>query len=239
MIRIKLFISSLIIAGLSITSFKQSYAQETNFKISSDSSTIDLTNKIMTYKGNTIFTSDEISITGDELSVFKKEDDSRNLKVLGSPVKLLQNSASLSQIIELYAENIEYNLSKKDIWAKNKITLNQKTIDALIPKNNRFFKVLADELSFSSDSQGVIKMKGSPLQVSISQNQQSPLTATANELLYDQKTQAFELIGNVFLSTERDTIRAEKILYDGKIIQIPESQNQPVQMTQTIKDSND
>ena len=60
-------------------------------------------------------------------------------------------------------------------------------------------------------------------------------------MTYNQKTEQFELTGNVILSTGRETIKAAKILYNGKtrFLQIPKVEGQQVEMTQTRKEADE
>ena len=215
---------------------------ETTFKISSDSTIQDFANQIIIYKGNALFTTDAISVNGDQIKAFKSKDEIKKIRITGSLAKLSQYQSALNQLTQLSAQTINYQLDNQIITAEKNITLIQKTTESkndseLEDKNESYFKAQGQKLNLMPAPQNILTMSGSPLKIVINQPNQTPFNIKANKMTYNQLSQQFELSGNVILSTGRETIKAARILYNGKtqILQLPESQGQRVEMIQAKK----
>ena len=142
---------------------------------------------------------------------------------------MIQHQSSLDKKLELGASNISYQLLNKIVNATGKVTLTQKTNETI------FFKINGQNLTLQTKPYNQLNMSGAPLILIINSQDQAPMKATAEKISYDQNTQIFEISGNVNLATERENISANKIIYNHqtRVLQIPKSLDQQVEMTQT------
>ncbi|TQV89788.1 LptA/OstA family protein [Aliikangiella coralliicola] len=205
-------------------------SRESDWGITSESSVFDLANRVLRYTGNAKFTSENVRVAGNQIETnSKNRGETESIKISGHPAHFTFNDPS-NKKIDFTAENINYVLKTESINARGNIELN------LRENANNQVKISSQKLSFASLPSGLLTAYGNPLEVTISQPE-STLKATASELVYNQKTQQFELTGKVKLTTERETIKAHKIHYNGetRVMQIPKSPNQQVEMTQNKK----
>ena len=221
-------------------------AEKTAFKISSDSSKHDFANQIIIYKGNAIFTTDSTSVSGEEIRAYNSAQELKNIRVTGQVAKLSQYQQNLKQLTQLSANTINYQLENNLIKASNNITITQRTASNTNWKTSKndnssenHFTAQGQTLELQSSPLNILTMSGNPLQLTISQPNQATLTIEANEMTYNQLSQQFELVGDVTVSTGRDNIKTAKVFYNGKtrVLQLPETQGQRVEMTQTKKGS--
>jgi len=240
------FFKSSLILGLALPlvfCFPRVFAAEkAAFKISSDSHIQDFANQIIIYKGNAIFTMASTSVNGDEIKAYKTAQEIKKVRVTGTSAELSQYQENLKQLTQLSADTINYQLDNKTITAHSNITIIQTTTDnpeiaALENKSENYFKAQVQNLSLLPTPQNLLTMSGKPLQITINQPNQAPMIIEANKMTYDQKEQLFELLGDVILSTGRETIKTAKVLYNGKtkVLQLPETPGERVEMTQAKK----
>ncbi len=209
------------------------YSQQSDWKITSDSSALDIANQVYKWKGNAVFTDQELFISGDEIKEHKSaQGETRLIHITGNPVKLVLNQKSQAREIKLSANMIEYQLDNKHITADRNVLLVHKNTE------DDYFEVKGDYLSLPFSPEELMEIKGSQMEVKINQPEQRPLQANANELNYTQKSFQFEIIGDVHLTTGRDNIKAQKILYNSqtRVIQIPKNEEQQAEMTQRVND---
>ena len=236
--KIYLLILLLIAPAISANEKKQLW------KITSNSSVYNLTKKTIIYSGNALFETNNLSIHGDEIRAKKITEETREIQISGSFAKLVQYNQSLKGLLELNASEIHYQLDERVISAKKNILFIQKKInESQLKKDdeNIFFKVVGEQLNLSMEPYNLVKIKGSPLELEINQPNQATIIAQANEMSYNQQSSQFEISGNVILFTGRENITASKVLYNSetRTIQIPESQDQKVEMTQTEEKINE
>jgi len=222
-------------------------SQQKEWQIKSESAYSE--NHTFIYSGNAIFTIGDLLIRGDEIKVYKSaQGKTRLIQISGNPATLLRHKKSSAQAseeqspamqtavvqtIELSAKVIKYQLDNRHITANEQVTLIQKNS----PDN--LFKVAGEQLSLPGNSHDLLEISGKPIEITISQPRQLPLKALADKMNYNQQTLQFEIVGNVQLSTGRDKIKAQKILYNSRTraLQIPKSPNHQVEMTQIIKEN--
>lgn len=210
-------------------------ASETSLKIRGDSSYWDIPNNQMKYIGNAVFSNPNLTIKGDEIIAQKQSNGTdESIEVKGKPAEFNERPSLTQQRTQLSAGNIRYLVNKKIITARNNVQLNQ--IDA----NSDSIDITGNQLQINQAKSYRLSVSGSPLTVKITQAGQAPISAQASNLSYNRGTEQFELEGQVTLTSLRETMKAEKVLYNMKtgILQVPKSPNKQVEIIQS-KNNND
>lgn len=204
------------------------------FKINGDSSSWDIAKSLMTYSGNANFAYNNLLMSGEKITLqrkAKKNKKNQVIKVNGHPAKLTQLATPKSDSTKLTSKNIVYQFGSQEILAESDVHLMvtnnlQETLD-----------IKSNFLSLNQENELKVLAKGSPLKLTVKQNQQAPINAQAEELSFDKKTGIFILNGSVVLTSETETMKAEKMIYDmhSKKFEMPKSPNKQVEIIQTKK----
>jgi|GEM_PF-4662762 len=208
------------------------YAQQSAYKISGDSSYWDIPNNQMKYTGNAVFTSDRLTISGNQVIAQESaKGKSETIRVSGRPAQFNEKASSNSQSINLTAFEIYYDVASKTIIASEQVHLRQST------NRQETIEIFGDQLNLDQADDYQLAVLGSPLQITIKQDNEEPIKATASQLKFNNKSEQFELLGSVILTNPRGTMTAEKILYDMKtgILQVPKTPNRQVEIIQNKK----
>ena len=207
-------------------------AESTKLSIKGDRSKLDFAGQIYRYWGNASLSQADLSIQADDIVARRNADgQAQQINFSGTPVKMEQPASGKTGSLLLTARTLEYRVASDEINATTDVTLIQKQ------SKLQYFELTAAQAQILRSNSMNLQAKGNPLKLVISQAGREPINAQAEQLLFDEATQQFELTGGVLLSTERENIKAHKILYNAntQILQIPENKEQQSEMTQTIK----
>ena len=207
-------------------------AEETAFTIKGDSSSWDIPNNQMRYFGNARFSYQNLLIEGNELIARKSVDGNNSIiEVSGEPARFNETQQATDQYTNLNATTIFYFVDAKKITANGNVHLMQKN------ERQETVDIKGDSLSISQAESYRLSVTGSPLKLSIVRVGQQPIQAQASELHFDKQKETFEMIGSVVLTSLRETMRAEKVLFNMKtgILEVPKSPNSQVEIIQSQK----
>ncbi len=236
--------------------FNAALAEQQEYRIKSESSQIDLAKQTVIYLGNASFFGDNLLIEGDKIEAFTVDDKLSTIRVTGNPAKLKQSNITSNtpnnlladssaqteiQSLELIANTIIYETASNHLIAQDNVKLEINALDkSSDTPSDAFFKAQGNQLNLSTLSYAQIKLTGTPMSLSIDQENIS-LEATAQAMQYSMQTELLELSKDVNLSTGSERIKAQKILYNGKtqFLEIPKIPNQTVEMIQNKKQSNE
>ncbi|WP_185964492.1 LptA/OstA family protein [Aliikangiella marina] len=203
------------------------HSQETR-KITGDSSSWDIANNQMKYFGNAVLTFQNLTLKGDQLIAMRDPQSKRETIIVnGQPASFEDTNQAQQLSTNLQALNIEYQsetiLASQNVHIKQ-VNERQETID-----------IKGDKLSWKQSTDFSLSVSGSPLEVAIMQADKSSISAKANQLIYNKQSELFELIGDVIVNSERETLRAEKVIYNMKtrILQVPKSDKRQVEIIQS------
>ena len=221
-----LLVTCLLLATMSLSS----QAQQADRKISSDSSFWDLSKNQMKYSGNAVFSSANLTIKGEQIVAQKTpKGGDEAINVSGKPASFTERQPQLQELTQLNAENINYQVNTKLVTASTRVHLLQKN-----PKAETI-EINGDKLTISQKTNYHLSVLGSPLTVTIVQAGQAPISAQAEKLFYDKQNQQFELTSNVILTSMRETMKADKVIYNMATgtLEVPKSPNSQVEIIQS------
>lgn len=215
-----------------LTGFGYLQAESQQWKITSDSSSLDIANQTYQWSGNAHFSSGSLSISGDEIKEIRSlNGDTRQVSILGSPASFEQQipvhaSDNLTQLVKLAANKIAYDLNQQQVEANGDVSLMK------MQKDDDYFLIAGSSLELVQKPHLQVAMTGSPLKIVIQQPEKPAFNATASSIEFDEVSHIFTLSGDVELNTGREKITAEKILFDSQSqrIEIPKADSQQVNM---------
>jgi lipopolysaccharide export system protein LptA len=215
------------------------------WKISGDSSTIDLQNQQIIYRGNASFISHNISIKGDLIKA-NQDSQSKTIEVQGKPALLKQSQNNKSddesnlQSFKLTALKVTYSLLNNQLAAEQQVELTLTEQQSLSNSTTESIQISAHKMFSQQKNKLILIFQGSPLTLTINQANQSAMTAQAEHLSFDQQNNQLELTGNVVVTTGSEIIKAEKLRYNSltQLIEIPQGAK-PVQMSQPKEANNE
>lgn len=207
------------------------------FKINGDSSSWDIAKSLMTYSGNANFSYNNLSMSGEKIILQRQSKNSHSINkdevvtVTGQPARLSQLAAVDKDSAQLTSKNIVYQVGSQNISANTQVHL------TLVNQLQETLDIKSHSLSLNQQNELKVIAKGSPLKLIVKQHQQAPINAEAKELNFDKKTGIFILNGDVVLTSDTETMKAEKMIYDmnNKKFEMPKSPNKQVEIIQTKK----
>jgi len=208
-------------------------AENSKLSIRGDRSKLDFAGQIYRYWGNASVSQAGLSIHADKIVARKNEGgQTQQISFSGAPVKMEQTSTDKAGSMLLTAKTLEYRVESDEITATTEVSLTQKQ------SNDQYFNLEAAQAHILRKNSINLRATGTPLKLVIIQTGRDPINALAEQMLFNEATQQFELTGGVQLSTAREKIKAHKILYNAntQILQIPENKEQQSEMTQTIEE---
>ncbi|MCW9000140.1 MAG: hypothetical protein OQK04_15640 [Kangiellaceae bacterium] len=186
-------------------------AQETEYKIQSDTSRYELSNNSVQYQGNARFVNRHFKLSGELINAISAAEDSTQIKVSGKPAELISKHLESNQEFQFSAFNINYHLGNELLLAQTQIDLN------IINAQGDRFIIKGDKLKIGKVPNGKLHLTGSPVILTITPKGKAPISAQSNSIVYDQQKELFELTGDTQMKTARETIKAQKIRYDAKL----------------------
>ncbi|MGX5174730.1 LptA/OstA family protein [Aliikangiella sp. IMCC44653] len=204
----------------------------TNFKITSDSLNGNMKNNVMEYLGNAQLLHENNQINGDKIIAFNaKNSANKQVEIHGSPAILMQTPKAPMPERKLFANKINYVESTKAIEAWHNVVMIQKE------NNTKNLKIQGTHLTSTQSPEFELKVQGTPLELNITQQGAMEIHAKAKELTYAEQTKTITLIGDVVLTNQQETIRAQKVIYqiDNGQIEIPKMSTGRVEIIQKKK----
>ena len=204
-------------------------AQESR-KIRGDSSSWDIANNQMKYFGNAVLTYQNLVIKGDELVAKSDSIDKQEIIIVtGQPASFQDVDPEQNLSTNLRAYKIQYHSANNTINASQQVHIKQTN------ERQETINIEGEELSLKQEKNYRLSVSGSPLHITILQADQSSIDAQAEQLFYDKKTEQFELIGSVVVKSERETMKANRVIYNMKtqILQVPKSDKGQVEIIQS------
>lgn len=228
-------LSGCSLIGLLLLTPQTLFAKQQGWKITSESSAHDYKNKIFSYSGNAVFSTQQLRIQGDLIKAVETSDKkNKQIMVSGKPVSLSQQQGL--ENLSITAANISYQTDSQVISAHGQLQL------TLSKADKTSITISGAKMTLMPAPANKMQVEGQPLQLTIIQPDQPLIRVQAEKLTFDQNSELFELNGNVFWTSEQETtldsLRAARILYNNrsKVLEIPKHAEQPVEMTQIKKD---
>lgn len=221
------YTSLVLIIGLF---FSPNLISQDTRKIRGDSSSWDIANNQMKYFGNAELTYQNLKIQGDQIIAKRdSEADTEVILVSGKPALFKDNNPEQNLATNLTALNIRYQAKSNTINASNNVRIKQ------VNERNETIDIEGEKLSLIQSQNYRLSVSGRPLTVAIKQTDNNSINANANQLFYDKQSEQFELQGNVILKSDRETLTAERVIYNMKtqILQVPKSDKGQVEIIQT------
>lgn len=202
------------------------------FYLASDSSRIDGINGIFEYKGHAQYKEPGLSINADHLIGRKdKKGQFKSFTAYGSPAIFSQINPQTGDRLELKANVIKYYIIKQQLTAEINASLLQQS------KNKDTLTIKASKITVKNQSsqQRQISGNGKPLVLTVVNNGQQELTASANQLLIKSESEGLLLTGDVIAKQQAGTVSAGSFRYNRKtkISSFEKSNAQQVEIIQT------
>ncbi|MDQ7050648.1 MAG: LptA/OstA family protein [Enterobacterales bacterium] len=202
------------------------------FYLASDSSRIDGINGIFEYKGHAQYKEPGLSINADHLIGRKnKKGQFKSFTAYGSPAIFSQINPQTGDRLELKANVIKFYIIKQQLIAEINASLVQQS------KSNNRLTIEASKITVKNQSskQRQISGKGKPLLLTVVNNGQQELSASANQLVIKSESEGLLLSGDVIAKQQDGTVSAGTFRYNRitKISSFEKSNAEQVEIIQT------